>query len=67
MRRDVSKLKPPFVPHIISGLSKRIIIIERNLCGSTGHSALGHGQVAGSGNGMSPQHWVGLSGPGSFH
>lgn len=57
VRRDVSKLKPPFVPYIISGLSKRIIIVERTLCGSTGRSALGPSQVAGSGNGMRSQHW----------
>lgn len=30
MRRDVSKLKLPFVPYIIPGVSQRIVITNKN-------------------------------------
>lgn len=57
MRRDVSKLKLPFVSYIISSLSQGIIIIEENQGGCTRRSALGDSQVSLSGASLGSQYW----------
>lgn len=68
MRRDVSKLKLPFVSYIISSLSQGIIIIEENQGGCTRHSALGDSQVGLSGASLGSQHWdESIWHHGSFH
>lgn len=68
MRRDVSKLKLPFVSYIISNLSQGIIIIEKNQGGCTRRSALGDSQVGLLGASPGSQHWdESIWHHGSFH
>jgi len=68
VRRDVSKLKLPFVSYIISNLSQGIIIIEKNQGGCIRRSALGDSQVGLSGASPGSQHWdESIWHHGSFH